>query len=506
MYSHANCDPLLLAGGAGEALGAPIMSLEALPRGVSCVAHRGRLYSRRFLLRATAITCSSFTLAALTGCGPTTSKRSSRVVVRAGTTVSAVPGLISSFNDVQTKVQVVPFSAKVGGEARSFLIEALPQYDVPRGGTMRFEPLDVALRLRNVDIPALIQGASGALQLAGRTYGLPVTQLPWAVRWRKDVFDAAAIKPPAADWTLDDFEAICTRLHSFAANGKPPQIATPLGPFLGEYGVPVSPSTAYWVPDAFEAPGLWSAFAIGFGGTLTKDGRFYLTAAATVDGLGRLVDLARRFGAPHVTDGAPTSGAQSAVLSGCPVGAGAYGMWFAPYVPPLHLSFGLPGLGRVDCARWQWARMPRFPVSPVIPTVVSGLGLARSVPTRKPGRVTTAPSTGTVARHVTAATSFLLWLYQSQAQTRLRSAGFVPVSASPAAQSPFWADASANVRALDDFGHFVDYTAGWPGVPPTDYVGQVLVQAVAAPAMLPKLLSDAELQLNNWLARKETPG
>lgn len=463
-------------------------------------------WGRRDLLRATAV-ASSWGVLALTACGPAatrsaaTTGKSSPLGLQAGPTVSAVPGLITEFNHSQRAVQLFPFATAVGGTAGRYGISTLTRYDVARGATEMFEPLDVALRLRNVDVPSLTTGAGAALQTAGHMYGLPLTQLPWGVRWRTDGFAAAGIGPPAASWTLDEFEAICVQLQVFAASGNSPQIHSALGPFLGQYGMPVSPSTTFWLPDAFEAPGLWSGFVAGFGGSVAEGGQFHLTAPATMQALGRLVDLAQRFAAPPGRAGAPSSAAQSAVLSGCPVDAGADGMWFAPYVPLLHLSQPLPGLTPVDCTAWSWARMPRFPVSPIIPTVVSGLGLAALAPPRSSGTATAA-SPDALARYVDAAASFLVWLYQPSAQKLLGSAGFIPVAASSAVQTPFWANAAADIGALGDFTNFVDYAAGWPAVPPTDYVGQALAQAATAPAHLPALLAQAEMQLNNWLTQR----
>ena len=472
---------------------------------------RRRFWSRRDLLRAAALAWPGGITAALAGCGPgpaaarpSSSPRSSSgpMVLNMGPGPSAVPGLVAAFNAAQGAVQAMPFPKSGGtGAVRSLQVGTVTQYALPRGAAASLEPLDVALRVHNVDAAALTGGAVAALQLRGVTYGLPLTQLPWGVRWRTDVFAAAGLDPPAADWTLDEFEAACTALQAFAAAGRAPAIDAALGPFLGEYGMPVDAIETFWVPDAFEAPGLWSGFVSGFGGTVAESGRFALTGAAALEGFGRLVDLARRFGSSSAAAGAPNPTEFAAVLSGCPPTGGNYGLWFAPYVPLLRVASPVQP-APVACAQWKWARLPRFPVSPVIPTVVSGLGLAWQPPDIPRQAAPPLPPAVTVEASIDAAAAFLVWLYQAAPQGLLRAAGFVPVSAAPADQAPFWSAAAADIRALGDYAHFVDYAAGWPAVPPTDYVGQALAQAVAAPANLAALLATAQQQCNAWLAQQ----
>lgn len=197
--------------------------------------------------------------------------------------------------------------------------------------------------------------------------------------------------------------------------------------------------------------------------------------------------------------GAPSPSQMAAVLSGYPSDSGDYGMWFAPYVPLLHLTTPTPLLPRVACAEWQWARLPRFPASPVIPTVASGFGLKWQPPDVPGTKAAPMPPLASVTQYADPAASFLVWLYHPPAQALLRAAGFVPVVSAPNVQAPFWASVDADIRA---FGDYANYAAGWPGVPPTDYVGQALAQAVAAPNNLAALVATAEQQCNAWLTQQ----
>ena len=472
------------------------------------MSHGGRL-RRRDVLRLAGAGAPVALLAGIAGCSRRAAQGSSAspsapLPLRVGPTVTAIPGLISAFNASQRAITLLPFASSgppPRGMGRELQIASLTQYELPRGSALSFEPLDAALRLPNINLPALTRGTEPALQFGGETYGLPLTQLPWGVRWRTDVFAAAGLAPPAADWTLAEFEAACTRLQEFAASGKEPSIATALGPFRAEYGMPVGPLSTFWVGSVFEAAGLWQAFVVGFGGSATSGGRFTLTASQTVQGLRQLVDLARRFGSPASPAAkgfAPTPQQQGAVLSGCPSDGGNYGMWFAPYVPPLRFKTPLAPPS-ANCGQWQWARMPRFPAEAVIPTIVSGLGLKWQPPDIPGAKSPPRAPASAVTEYASAAVTFVDWLYGDQAQALLRQAGFIPVSSAADVQGPFWATAAPDIRALGDYADFQDYAAGWPAVPPTDYVGQALEQALTQPGQLNALLTAAEQKLNSWL-------
>jgi hypothetical protein len=73
-------------------------------------------------------------------------------------------------------------------------------------------------------------------------------------------------------------------------------------------------------------------------------------------------------------------------------------------------------------------------------------------------------------------------------------------------QSEFWSGAPNDIRTLGDYAHFTDYAASWPAVPPTDYVGQALAQAVTAGADLASLVASAEQQANAWLVQQSDNG
>lgn len=102
-------------------------------------------------------------------------------------------------------------------------------------------------------------------------------------------------------------------------------------------------------------------------------------------------------------------------------------------------------------ARWAWARLPRFPVRPVITTQVNGDRL-------------TLPAQGHQQdeRELDIAVEDLLWLYQPEAQSLLQAWGAVPLLAAPDIQDQFWARQSPADQVVGDWRNFVPYDTGWP--------------------------------------------
>ena len=306
-------------------------------------------------------------------------------------------------------------------------------------------PLSSTLTALNFNPTVLLPGTLGAFAVRGVQYGLPVQQEVLAVRWRKDVFATAGLKAPAPDWTLADFEGVCARLAAFLASGKAPQVASVLPP---------SGSMAL-----LQDPALWVAFALGFGGSLVADGRFALDGAA-VKGLAALVDLLHRFPAPSRAD---------------PMAAA---MTFGTWMPPSQRPTG---------GEWAYARMPRFPVRPVITTRPVGEGIQQAA-----GRPA-AP------RALAAAATALIWLYSDAAQPLLRAAGFVPVLGSVSAQGEFWRRQSADDQTVGDWQNFLPYAAGWPAIPNPVWMLLAISQAQADPARLPALVAEAVQGMNKGL-------
>lgn len=459
--------------------------------------------SRGTLLRVSALAGLGMFGAGCTGLrvpgsrGPDASSGSApgALTLGAGGMVTAVPGLMSRYGAVQPRVWWVKPSYRNG--------VSRPEFELWNGMawesdilTWSGEPLDAALHQRNFDPSILQAGAASSFAWRGHTYALPLTQYPWAVQWRADVFTAAGLPAPASDWTLDDFTAVCSELQVYAKSGKQPAIQTPLGPLGGEKALWVPPNVLLWSP-AFGDWGLWTGFALGFGGRPVVGGRFRLTDAGTVQGLGRLVDLARRFAAPPPKFAGPTTAVGLPSVPPLPAGAcdvasRPYAMQFTPYVPPLGPLAPPAGCTPV----WQWARLPRFPADPVVPTAVVGMGLQDGNAVR-PGQ---APKPVAQALpYIQATADLILWLYGSEAQALLAATGLPPVLADPQAQARFWSQAASSAKVVGDWAHFQPYTAGWPALPPAKLVGDALTPAVADPAQLPALLAAAEKQMNAWV-------
>ena len=113
--------------------------------------------------------------------------------------------------------------------------------------------------------------------------------------WRTDAFQAAGLDPPGAHWTLIEFHQACTALEGLAASGRLPGLKSALGPIVSSPAPRYPPAPGNNGLDALSSPGLWQAFAWGFGGPIATADGFRLTDAATVAGMQALVDLIREF-------------------------------------------------------------------------------------------------------------------------------------------------------------------------------------------------------------------
>jgi len=222
------------------------------------------------------------------------------------------------------------------------------------------------------------------------------------------------------------------------------------------------------------------AFALGYGGTVASGPRFAFDAAA-LDGLSALADIARRFGA-----GAETVPTAAGGIAGM---ADQYAIAFDTWTPPSgagsdggvpSLSSSLPSLrfGK----EWAWARVPRFPVPPVVTTALDGEGLTLSG--------SAAPA------DLPPAVQALLWLFAPGAQAALRAYGLPPVRSDVNAQGGFWGMWGPSGQAVGDWRRFTPYDAGWPGPAGSAPMAQALAGAVAEPARLGALVVAAARQMS----------
>lgn len=338
--------------------------------------------------------------------------------------------------------------------------------------------LAIALGAHNFD-PAMVQaGLLDGFQTGHGLWGLPVSQAPVAIRWRKDAFAAAGLGAPAPDWTIADFQVACTELQRVVQSGKVRGLQAVLYP-AGSYFL--GPNCCWGV--LFE-PAWWVAFALGYGGTIAKNGVFAFDRRA-LEGLSVLVDIVGRFGPPPDGQGLPAGDFPDGF-------ALALDFWGPPggAQPAAQIST-LPAVAAVlrYGPEWAWARVPRFPVRPVITTLANGEGLTRLTNTE--------PDEGQLELAVEA----LLWLYDPDAQRLLQAWGAVPVLADPEAQRQFWARQTPEDQAVGDWGNFVGYGAGWPGSVNVSLMSAALNNAVRDPSQLGAQVATAEQKMNASLAQ-----
>ena len=226
------------------------------------------------------------------------------------------------------------------------------------------QALDAALRTWNFDAdllePTLFNAYRGD---DGQILGVPVAQAPLAVRWRQDVFTAAGFPAPTRDWTIADFEQACQAVAARIAAGKEPQLLAPLAP--------LSSDGSSWGVGAL--PAGWGAFALGYGGSLERDGRFAVDEGA-MDGLAELVGLRARYCSPSSTPLWRTDAELAALPERFAL---ALDLWAPPGVSVLADCLAWPPYApALDFGpSWAWARLPRFTVRPVVTTLVNGEGL-----------------------------------------------------------------------------------------------------------------------------------
>jgi ABC-type glycerol-3-phosphate transport system substrate-binding protein len=61
------------------------------------------------------------------------------------------------------------------------------------------------------------------------------------VYWRPDVFAAAGVPAPAAQWTIAEFESVCVALQRVVSGGKIAGLASVLGPMTGnQYAIVIN--------------------------------------------------------------------------------------------------------------------------------------------------------------------------------------------------------------------------------------------------------------------------
>ncbi len=340
--------------------------------------------------------------------------------------------------------------------------------------------LNEAMRLSNFEPRALLPGALACFSdVGGGVYGLPVAVHPIYVLCSVQALEASGLPvPPPASWTVEDFAAACLAVDAATRAGKRTGVIAALPPMVGKVRVGAATYSGSLAMSA-----LWTAFVLGYGGSIVRGGRFALDNPGAVEGLARLVSLAREYGAPSADLLTFNTGGLR------PGTAPAF--WFLPY-----LGEGVPG------PAWCAARMPRFPVRPVVPADAEGVTLVR--PAGGTG-YTTSYTQAPPAAALRAVVEYALWRYGISRANPSGSYLPPPVLGAAAAQRGYWeaqAKRAPGLGALGDWQQYVFTGAGWPSVAPrvTAVMYQALSEAVTNGAHLATLLAAASRKMNNLIA------
>gem|GEM_PF-5076735 len=120
------------------------------------------------------------------------------------------------------------------------------------------QSLDTALNAANFD-PGLVQ--PGFLQSYrddhGALFGLPISQMPLAVRWRRDVFASLGLPPPTGDWSMADFEEACQFMAEGIERGHAPDLLAALYPMFSydyQFGIGANRHAGWPSPWGMVAP------------------------------------------------------------------------------------------------------------------------------------------------------------------------------------------------------------------------------------------------------------
>ncbi len=405
--------------------------------------------------------------------------------------------LVHAFEDAHPGIRLDPSGASPD---RPYEVDGWDDSATLAGNLTDLSP---ALRELNFRSGAVFPGVWASWTDQGRVLGVPVSVNPWGVRWRQDAFHAARLQPPSAGWTFEEFQADCIALARLAGTGEVQGLAAALGPMspalipnrvggitITARGAIGGPSGVIF-PTAMRYEGLWQAFVRGFGGTIGRDGAFsFASDAASVSAMATLTGLIRDYALPV---------AQVQAVAG----RSASWSWGRQVTPLFAMTFDrLDGWRNLNYASppWGWARMPRFPVLPVI-TVGSNAVVLRSLSGH--------PRLPSNAPQALATAEFGIWLNSATATNLTSALGpwAPPASADPAVQTRFWsgpavtnhAAAASGVAAAGDWKHFVDVYDGFPAIPAHDAVLDAMASALGGTTPLEAALAQAQQTMNAQL-------
>lgn len=333
--------------------------------------------------------------------------------------------------------------------------------------------LTEALRALNLDAAAYLPGTMAFWTDRGQVLGVPVSESPWGVIWRPDVFAAAGIAAPDANWTFNEFLDACSAVQGLAKSGRMRGLRAALSPISPQ----IIPAPQLPFAGTLALEGLWQAFARGFGGSIAADNRFTLTEAKTVAGNRTLCELAKQY---------CIAAEGLSALAVAKTGLKTFAAWLDAMFARVGMGFWLYGDGLPTSVKW--ARLPRFPIQPVIPVVSSAVVLEASG----------APLPAAGSSEALAAAEFGSWLDSSRAAPIMAAAGIPPATANPAVQNAFWSGTGPGPAAVvGDWKNFRDVYSGFPVIPPRDYVASALGEALAGKLTVANALAKAQRQLGD---------
>lgn len=187
-------------------------------------------------------------------------------------------------------------------------------FQVGDGNTAQFQSLGAVENLdpfidgaSGFDRAELYPGVAAFGVVAGNTYYLTKDYSPLVMFYNKDLFDAAGVEYPTADWTWDDFVAAAQKL---TADGSGNDATSPdFDPAnIQRWGVQIPNSWG----DTVWPRGILPIISANGGSLIAEDGSAttgFMNSDATVDAIQKYVDLFETYHvAPTKTDVASFSG------------------------------------------------------------------------------------------------------------------------------------------------------------------------------------------------------
>ncbi|MFE4468901.1 ABC transporter substrate-binding protein [Leifsonia sp. NPDC056824] len=189
--------------------------------------------SRRFALRAAAVSSVAITAIALTGCAGAQPSGPTKITFSylwGGPEAKALEKVIADFNSSQTAIKVVGVSSPDAQKQLTSMSSSNGSFDVSDNfGNVTgswaakgiLAPLDQYLAGDGVKLKDFEPAALQQMQYKGKTYALPIAVHTQELLYNKDLLAAAGVQPPT---TTDELATAIAKLTKTDANGNITQI------------------------------------------------------------------------------------------------------------------------------------------------------------------------------------------------------------------------------------------------------------------------------------------